>query len=713
MFTIAPQSDAPRPSPADVQVPDTSVVALLVTTGTFSHELHTGLVRTVLFDQEHGWNNYHGELIQTSGANISKARNELLRRFLDHTNAEWAWMVDSDMAIAEDTLPRLLCAAEVTGAKAIGALCVMVGEDGPIPTTFQLGDFSKGEVTRVMLDYPDNTIVQVAATGAACLLVHRSVLEHFRNERPDLNYPWIVEQEITGQWVSEDILFTLRMNHAGFPVFVDCTTHVGHVKGSTTWWPTDIRRGKGFPDPKTYAVIPSKTPELMQTMAQQLSGQGLERVVLLDNREHATGLNLDANLVHVIPMPGAGIHEMWNAGVDWALEDSGQRRNVNILILNDDLQIGSRFVQRMVEALRSDPNMVAVSGNYDGRTGPLVQEVDDICAGRYDGTGGFAGFAFAARGEWFQSGYRFPEECKWWFGDNDLVLAARMSGVGKVGIAIDAPVVHLDGGGKTGGDWSAFGEQIAKDREAFERRWQQYAAEHSANQPAQQHVGTVSVLTSIYGGYDQPVPLIRQAGVSQYLLVTDEKVNCPPWTTVLRPDIEVEPRYAAKRPKYQPFNYVDTDFAVWLDGRVEPLTPQFVQWLLEQLGDADIALYKHPMRSSILEEAEGALREDADRPAKYTDRDLIGQAKHYLDQPGFVDDKLWQTTFYVARNNDRTKELGRLWQQEQDRYPDCLLDQIPFSWCVHESGVKVADLPGGFWDLHGRLFRLRPHIDGT
>ena len=63
---------------------------------------------------------------------------------------------------------------------------------------------------------------------------------------------------------------------------------------------------------------------------------------------------------------------------------------------------------------------MAVSGNYDGRPGVGVQQVHGICAGRYDGSGGLAGFAFALRAEWLATGYRFPTEAKWYFGDNDL-----------------------------------------------------------------------------------------------------------------------------------------------------------------------------------------------------------------------------------------------------------------------------------------------------
>jgi GT2 family glycosyltransferase len=162
---------------------------------------------------------------------------------------------------------------------------------------------------------------------------------------------------------------------------------------------------------------------------------------------------------------------MWNNGAELALAELGE--NAALVFLNNDLTIGEQFVSRLVGALQA-PGYGAMSANYDGRgygAPGAVMEVDGICAGRYDGTGGLAGFAFAVDGGWFsQAGYRFPEDCKWWFGDNDLVLSMRSAG-GKVGIAIDATVEHE--GAATAGDWSSdeWGEQLWADRAAFEAKW--------------------------------------------------------------------------------------------------------------------------------------------------------------------------------------------------------------------------------------------------
>lgn len=470
-----------RPTPATVKVPDTSVCICYPTSGQVHVLFHRSLMDLYTFDQTQKFNNLVAEKAIISGANISKARNELCAWVLDEMpDAEWVWFIDTDMVLDPDTLPKLLCAAQVSGARVIGAVCVMIDDkDGPIPTIYQLGNFDGGEITRVVFDYPDNTVMQVAATGAACLLIHRTVLEDIRGRYPQDPYPWFREDVINGNWVSEDLRFCLVANSCGHPVFVDCTTEVGHAKGSTVWWPHDVKKGRGFPTLKNFAVIPVKDQlGLTKSLVKQLRDQGeCDQIIVCDNgsgNKTKAWLRRQPDLV-VLDCPDLGIHEMWNRAADWVTKNAGQRRNVNVAFLNNDIRIGEEFISRLSSALRSERDLVAVSGNYDGRRAEgdeLYVRTDEICAVRYDGTGGFGGFAFLARGEWFQSGYRFPEECRWWFGDNDLIRAALTAG-GHVGIAYRAGVEHLEGGGKTAGDplWSRYSEQLERDRLAFEERW--------------------------------------------------------------------------------------------------------------------------------------------------------------------------------------------------------------------------------------------------
>lgn len=174
----------------------------------------------------------------------------------------------------------------------------------------------------------------------------------------------------------------------------------------------------------------------------------------------------------VCSMPDAGIHEMWNRGIFEALRPPDV---TSVAILNNDLELGFDALTECDEVLQKLPEFAAVCPNYDGRPSPeprRVQVVDDICANRYDGTGGLAGFAMVIAADWLRDGYRFPEDLRWWCGDNDLVLTAYAAGR-KCGIVLDATVVHLDGGGQTAGDWMSpeFEEITQADIATFRAKW--------------------------------------------------------------------------------------------------------------------------------------------------------------------------------------------------------------------------------------------------
>jgi hypothetical protein len=77
---------------------------------------------------------------------------------------------------------------------------------------------------------------QVAATGAACLLMHRTVLEKVRDAehaKGNHAYEWFMESTFNGFPCGEDVTFCHRVNALGIPVFVDTGVPLGHVKTYT------------------------------------------------------------------------------------------------------------------------------------------------------------------------------------------------------------------------------------------------------------------------------------------------------------------------------------------------------------------------------------------------------------------------------------------------------------------------------------------------
>jgi hypothetical protein len=168
-----------------------------------------------------------------SSANISNARNDIVRDFLN-TKSDWLWMIDADMDFEPTTLEQLLMNADPEKSPIVGALCFGVNHGNLFPTLYGLTKDDAGDVRAFRYDeYPENAMFQVAATGAACLLIHRSVLEKMRDQGFNKSYPWFQETELAGRPCGEDFTFCLRAGALGIPVYVDTGVTIGHHKSYT------------------------------------------------------------------------------------------------------------------------------------------------------------------------------------------------------------------------------------------------------------------------------------------------------------------------------------------------------------------------------------------------------------------------------------------------------------------------------------------------
>lgn len=184
-----------------------------------------------------------GRMSYQAGCNLSAPRNEIVKKFLAYDKAEWLWMVDTDMTFAPDVVERLLEHADPETAPIVGGLCFGFGDDGMIhPTLYGLDgnpdDPAHLGVTRFNV-YPENSMMQVVATGAACLLIHKSVFQRMLGfehpSRPGKRgfndaYPWFQELEHDGRPVSEDIAFCWRAGLMRIPVYVNTGVEIGHIK---------------------------------------------------------------------------------------------------------------------------------------------------------------------------------------------------------------------------------------------------------------------------------------------------------------------------------------------------------------------------------------------------------------------------------------------------------------------------------------------------
>lgn len=226
-----------------------SVVVGLLDNGTWSACFgmsYRDLMFHDLTNKQRFFKNKAAELRKICGTmGVANGRNEIARAFLDHTEGEWLFFIDSDMGFAPDTVDRLIESANPKNRPVVGGLCFALQRvgtrdhysivNGIQPTVFKFHDLGTEVGFAPILDYPRDSLVEVSGTGAACLLIHRSALEKIRDKYGDSWFDPITHP--TGnsgkpRTFSEDLSFCLRLAAVDLPVYVNTAVKTTHEKGA-------------------------------------------------------------------------------------------------------------------------------------------------------------------------------------------------------------------------------------------------------------------------------------------------------------------------------------------------------------------------------------------------------------------------------------------------------------------------------------------------
>lgn len=172
------------------------------------------------------------------GLGVDLARNLLVKRFLESESSHLLFL-DADAWIHPMTAMRLLAGEfPIVGALAFGGskpttptvygawtgnLQASVDVDG---TRKWIQDNEELHINgpALMRDRPPGAAVQVAATGAHCLMIRRSVLE-------TMEPPWFKSNPEAGRGRGEDLYFCHKAGLYGYQVVVDRSVVAAHVVG--------------------------------------------------------------------------------------------------------------------------------------------------------------------------------------------------------------------------------------------------------------------------------------------------------------------------------------------------------------------------------------------------------------------------------------------------------------------------------------------------
>ena len=205
------------------------------------------------------------------------------------------------------------------------------------------------------------------------------------------------------------------------------------------------------------------------------------------------------------------------------------------------------------------------------------------------------------------------------------------------------------------------------------------------------------VYTAIFGGYDDLQPPLAPGDV-KHVCFNDSGARVEGWE-IRRVAAPYGPARTARYYKLLPHESFTDDITIWTDGRLRfKVPPQ--QIVDEWLGDADFALFKHPSRGCLYDEATRCIVKKKDAREKIED-----QVESYRKAGMPEKFGLLETGVVIRRNTQQMRELGHRWWREVERHSR--RDQISLPYVLWQMQIWPKMIPGSV--VHHDWVECMPH----
>lgn len=212
----------------------------------------------------------------------------------------------------------------------------------------------------------------------------------------------------------------------------------------------------------------------------------------------------------------------------------------------------------------------------------------------------------------------------------------------------------------------------------------------------------VTLLTAVYGGYDDLAGLPDDHGFDRAVCVTDDPLlQASGWETVVV-DRQEDFRLAGKRPKLTPFSFVADDIVVWVDGSVVVTSTAFREYCVASLAGNDLVASDHPEnRCCLFEEAAYCQDWPQNRHMPLREQTAFYRAEGMPERYG-----LWACGVLVWRDTESSREFGGAWLDENVRWST--RDQVSFPYLLWKMRPKFGTF--GWHQFDNPHVRHRPHL---
>jgi hypothetical protein len=215
------------------------------------------------------------------------------------------------------------------------------------------------------------------------------------------------------------------------------------------------------------------------------------------------------------------------------------------------------------------------------------------------------------------------------------------------------------------------------------------------------------VYTAIFGGSDRLVTQPHLPDVDFVCFTDDPSITSDQWTVVVEGPVFNHPTRASRFHKILPHVVLpDYEYTIWLDANMQLKSEGFATEVLTYLDDGPLALFPHPDRATVYEEADYS----AQMP-KFANEPNLKQAAHYR-RIGFPDDIGLYACGVLARGQSNREMEVIAWPWLIENLIWSCLDQLSLPYLIWKYGISRPRLfPLNLWA--NRWFDIVPHLSAN
>lgn len=208
---------------------------------------------------------------------------------------------------------------------------------------------------------------------------------------------------------------------------------------------------------------------------------------------------------------------------------------------------------------------------------------------------------------------------------------------------------------------------------------------------------TAAILTASIGNFDEIKGIPEQSIPVEYFPYFDNNLPFP------LPNLNN--RLKSKYVKIQSHRFLNYDYFIWVDGRVEIHADTFAEEMIKALGDGDVGIFKHKERETIFDELDFINNEIATGNKYLVPRyaNQCMKAEYDFLRSNCIDPTLYACTVFIRRNTPKINEAFNEWWRRCIEFS--YFDQAMFSYAMQDLNVVKFDR-----DYFNRMFEIGRHL---